>query len=74
MFDSNFYIAASAAIVFIGFYCTYKNSDCVKTANTAYYNKYRSGDNSKDFFENPYKHAEADKQKTDNKQDFRVAF
>ncbi len=74
MLDSDFDIAASAVDIFIGFCGAYKNSDCIKAAYTAHYNKDCSSDYSKDFLENPDERAETDKQKSYNEKSFCIAF
>ena len=57
LLDMNFDIIASAVVIFIDFQDAYKNSDGIKTAYAAYYNKNCGGKSRKDFLENPDKYA-----------------
>jgi hypothetical protein len=50
LFDMDFDVIASAVVAPIGFEGAYRNSDGIKTACAAYYNKNCSGDNGKNFF------------------------
>ena len=70
----NFDIAASAVVIFIGFYGACKNSDCIKTAYTAHYDKDCGSDDGKDFLENPDERAEANQQKPHDKKPFCIVF